>query len=99
MGAIRILQERSLDKQKVKVEYAQTAEISVHVTTPPDSPKSTSVVETTPPTIIPFRSPKSSSPSSSNSMIIKPETHVYAVWSEDDGLIYEVCSSKDLLRF
>ncbi len=99
MGAIRILQERSLNKPKVKVEYAQTAEISVHVTTPPACPKLTPLVEIPAPITIPFPTPTSSSTSSSDSMIIKPKTHVYALWSDDDGLVYEVCSSKDLLRF
>jgi hypothetical protein len=98
MGAIRILQERSLNKPKVKVEYAQPAEISVHVTPPPDSAKYPPVVEIPVPVEITYDSPKPPAPSPS-SMIIKPTTHVYAVWSDDDGLVYEVCSSKDLLRF
>jgi hypothetical protein len=38
--------------------------------------------------------PKSPEPPSrppSYSTIIKPGTHVYAVWYNDDGLVYQVC--------
>ncbi len=76
MGAIRILQEQP-PKPPVKEEGAQTIRIPPPPPTPPPSRthRSDSLVSSSP------RDPK----------LIQPNTHVYAVWFDDDGLVYEVC--------
>ena len=50
-------------------------------------------VQTKTPTPPPSEHPPISLPSTSESdpLIIKPDTHVYAIWLDDDGLVYEVC--------
>ena len=41
---------------------------------------------------VPIPSPQSPpSPLPPSIKLVEPETHVYAVWSDDDGLAYEVC--------
>jgi hypothetical protein len=88
MDAIKHLQERP-HKQMIKYESTQTAQVSlISPPDPPDPPK-------TPTT----RTDSSRSTSSRKSSVtpklpsdfIQPNTPVYAVWLEDDGLVYEVC--------
>jgi hypothetical protein len=34
----------------------------------------------------------------SDPILIRPGTTVYAVWSDDDGLVYKVCKNKNFLE-
>ncbi|CAF3780229.1 unnamed protein product [Rotaria sordida] len=81
MDAIKHLQERT-PKPKVRFESTQTAEISLKpIVNKPDSP-------------IPTPTSKSPIPPDSESStlsedLIQPNTHVYALWRDDDSLVYE----------
>ena len=58
------------------------------ITIPDKKKKSFINVSTSP---LPSPQPRSRSPPSSLLSSPSPGTEVYAVWSEDDGLVYKVC--------
>jgi len=86
MAAIIILQNRS-NKPQVKFGDAQTVSVvrtvsKVQTPTPPSTPDT----------------PKFPPKPEPDPILIQPGTTVYAVWSEDDGLVYKVCKNKNFLE-
>jgi hypothetical protein len=99
MTAIRHLQERT-PKITVKFGSTQTPEISLKpVIFQPDPPKRTPTPPKRTPTppertpIPPKRTPTPPEPIIPNlpKDFIQSDTQVYAVWFDDDSLVYEVC--------